>query len=103
MILSGGDKAPEPKKKKESPKAAADRREAEKAAKKRARDTETELAKLTADRSAIDLAMADPKKAAPQLAKLTMTELMKRRADLEAQIEAAESLWMEANEALEAA
>ncbi len=103
MILSGDAKPAEPKRKKETPKAAAERREAEKLAKKRARDAESELAKLTAERSAVDQAMFDPGTATPTLAKLTMTELMKRRADLAARIEAAEALWMEASEALEAA
>ena len=37
----------------------------------------------------------------PSLAKLTMTELMKRRADIERKIEAAESAWLEVSEALE--
>ena len=103
LILAGDSKPAEPKRKKETPKAAAERREAEKAAKKRARDAEAELASLTAERSAVDQAMADPAAAAPALAKLTMTELIKRRADLETRIERLESEWMAASEALEAA
>ena len=46
--------------------------------------------------------MFDPGAAKGELAKLTMTELMKRRAVLEEQIEVAELAWLEANEALEA-
>jgi len=101
MILAGGDKPVEPKAKKAG-RTAADR-DADKAAKKRARDAEAELAKLTAERSAVDQAMADPKRATPRLARLTMTDLLKRRADLDGRIETAETLWMEASEALEAA
>ena len=37
------------------------------------------------------------------LAKLTMTDLMKRRAEVETRIEAAEAAWLEASEALETA
>jgi len=47
--------------------------------------------------------MFDPSKASAEFAKLTMTELMKRRADVAAKLEAAELRWMEASEALEQA
>jgi ATP-binding cassette, subfamily F, member 3 len=103
LILAGDGKPVEPKRKKETPRAAAERREAEKAAKKRARDAEAELASLTAERSAVDQAMAEPAAAAPALAKLTMTELIKRRSDLQSRIERLESEWLAASEALEAA
>ena len=46
--------------------------------------------------------MFDPRTAEASLAKLTMTELMKRRAEIETRIEAAEAAWLEASEALEA-
>jgi len=81
----------------------AERREAEKAWRKTVRDSEAEVARLTEQRGALDRAMFDPAGADPQLARLTMTELMKRRADLTARIETAETRWMEAAEALEAA
>ena len=45
--------------------------------------------------------MFDPGAADPAVAGLTMTELLKRRAEVERQIEAAERLWLEASEALE--
>jgi ATP-binding cassette subfamily F protein 3 len=45
--------------------------------------------------------MFDPSGAAKELANLTITELMKRRADVERQLEAAEAQWLEASEALE--
>ncbi|MBS0283598.1 MAG: ABC-F family ATP-binding cassette domain-containing protein [Proteobacteria bacterium] len=88
---------------KDERRAAAERREAAKEWRKTAREAETELAKLTAQRSAIDHAMFDPAGADQALAKLTMTELMKRRADLTDRIEAAEARWLEASEALEEA
>ena len=46
--------------------------------------------------------MFDPAGVDAALSGLTMTELMKRRADAEKQIEAAETAWLEASEALEA-
>ena len=70
---------------------------------KAARDAESELAKFSAERSAVDRAMFDPAGADAALAKLTMTELMKRRATLTERIEAAEARWLEASEALEEA
>jgi ATP-binding cassette subfamily F protein 3 len=88
--------------KKDQRKAAAEAREKGQELRKRAKAAEAELDRLTAQRSAIDLAMFDPKSAEPALAKLTMTDLMKRRAELETRIETAEAAWMEASEALEA-
>ena len=58
--------------------------------------------RLTAQRNAIDQAMFDPASAEPALAKLTMTDLLKRRAEIETRIEAAEADWLEASEALDA-
>ncbi|MFW2852911.1 ABC-F family ATP-binding cassette domain-containing protein [Sphingomonas sp. TX0543] len=88
---------------KDERRAAAEKREAAKALRKAATDAETELGKLTAQRSAIDHAMFDPSGADAALAKLTMTELMRRRAELTERIDAAEARWLEASEALEAA
>jgi len=68
----------------------------------RAKQAEAELARLNAEKSAVDQAMFDPSAATAALAKLTMTELMKRRAELAAKIETAELAWMEASEAMEA-
>ncbi len=96
------DAGPRGANKKDQRKAAAEAREKGQNLRKRARSAEAELAKLQTQRSAIDQAMFDPKAADAALAKLTMTELMKRRAGLEAQIEAAEAAWLEASEALEA-
>ncbi|GAA4215063.1 ABC-F family ATP-binding cassette domain-containing protein [Sphingomonas endophytica] len=104
FVLAGDGKgADKPKGTKQDRKAAAAAREADKALKKEARDAEAELAKLTAERALVDRAMFDPSTAEPKLAKLTMTELMKRRADLNDRIEAAEARWMTASEAMETA
>ena len=88
--------------KKDQRKAAADARAKSQDLRKRAKSAEAELERLQAERSAIDLAMFDPKGAAPALASLTMTELMKRRAAVETRIDAAEAAWLEASEALDA-
>jgi ATP-binding cassette, subfamily F, member 3 len=87
--------------KRDQRKAAAEAREKGQALRKHARKAETELERLTELRSAIDRAMFDPSSADASLAKLTMTDLMKRRAEIEAMIAAAEAAWLEANEALE--
>ena len=89
--------------KKEDRKAAAEAREKDQAAKRRAQQAEAELVKLTAKRSAVDKAMFDPAGAELWLTKMSMSELMKRRAELAAQVAAAEVAWLEASEALEAA
>ena len=80
----------------------AEAREKGQALRKHAKSVEAQLEKLTTQRTAIDQAMFDPSSASKELAKLTMTELMKRRAQIEDEIEAAELAWLEASEALEA-
>jgi ATP-binding cassette subfamily F protein 3 len=86
---------------KDDRRAAAAAREKGQALRSRAKAAEAEMAKLSALRSAIDRAMFDPAGAEKELAKLTMTELMKRRAEVERKLEAAEAAWLEASEALE--
>jgi ATP-binding cassette subfamily F protein 3 len=83
-------------------KAAAEAREKGQALRQKAKQAEAAIARLGKERSAIDQAMFDPGSASSDLAKLTMTDLMKRRADIVAQMEAAEAEWLEANEGLEA-
>jgi ATP-binding cassette subfamily F protein 3 len=104
FVLAGDAKAPgkgEKVNKKEARRLAAEAREKGAALRKQAKDSEAEVARLTALRSAIERAMFDPSTADATLAGLTMTDLMKRRADLERKIEAAEAAWLEASEALE--
>jgi ATP-binding cassette subfamily F protein 3 len=102
------DPAPEPRdsgarafNKKDQRKANAEARVKSQELRKRAKAAETELERLTSERSAIDQAMFDPAAAAPALAKLTMTDLMKRRAAIETRIETVEAAWLEASEAME--
>jgi ATP-binding cassette subfamily F protein 3 len=87
--------------KKDARRAAAQAREQGTALRKKAKEAEAALARLTEQRSAVDRAMFDPSTAEASLTRLSMSDLMKRRAELESQIEAAEAVWMEANEALE--
>jgi ATP-binding cassette, subfamily F, member 3 len=104
LVLAGDAKAPvRPDKvnKKEARRIAAEAREKGVALRKRARASEQEVARLINARSAIELAMFDPSAAEANLSGLTMTDLMKRRADIERRIGAAESAWLEASEALE--
>ena len=100
-FVLAGDKQPEPRAKAKKGKPID--RDAEKLRRKTIRNTEAEIAALTTDRNAIDRAMFDPKTAEPRFAKLAMSDLMKRRADVQAQIETLEAKWLEATEALEAA
>jgi ATP-binding cassette subfamily F protein 3 len=88
--------------KKDQRKLAAELREKGQTLRKHAKAAEAQLEKLTAARSAIDLAMFTPQSADAALANLSMTELMKRRARIEADIETAEGVWLETNEALDA-
>ncbi|MDH7974707.1 ABC-F family ATP-binding cassette domain-containing protein [Sphingomonas sp. AR_OL41] len=87
--------------KKEDRKAAAEAREKDQALRRAAQQAEAEVVKLTAKRSAVDKAMFDPSTAEIWLSKMSMSELMKRRAELDAQLATAEAAWMAASEALE--
>lgn len=102
-----GRSAPKPEaarsSRKDDRKAAAIAREQLQALRKRVRDAEADMAKLSAVRSAIDRAMFDPASADAEHARLTMGELMQRRAKISDALEAAEARWIEASEALEAA
>ena len=101
LILKGANKGSAPKvDKKEARKLAAAAREAEAAARKAATSAEAEMSKLTDRRSVIERAMFDPASATGPDAKLTMSELMKQLADINTQIDAAESRWLAASESL---
>ena len=101
---SGKGEAPRDKgaSRKDQRKLAADLRERGNELRKRGQAAEAQLDKLTKLRSAIDLAMFAPESADKEFADLSMTQLMKRRAEIEAGIEAAEAIWLETSEALEA-
>jgi ATP-binding cassette, subfamily F, member 3 len=96
---AGGEKGVN---KKDQRKAAADARAKGQELRKRAKAIEAELEKLTKQRTALDHAMFQPATADKAYAGMTITEQMKRRADVQSRIEAAEAEWLEANEALEA-
>jgi ATP-binding cassette subfamily F protein 3 len=81
--------------------AAAEARERAKALRDAVSKAEKAMAALTSERSRIDRAMFDPASAGPEEAGQTMSELMRRRADVEARLEAAEAAWVEASETLE--
>jgi ATP-binding cassette subfamily F protein 3 len=105
FVLKGDAPAPGASKadRKASKKAAADARDRETALRRTIRDLEADTVRLTTERSAIDRAMFDPAGAEPRFAKLGMGELNKRRAEVQAKIDAVESKWLEATEALETA
>ena len=88
---------------KEERRAAAAAREKSQSLRHQVRESEAEIARLGALRSAIDRAMFDPSGADASLSKLTMTELLKRRAETESRLAAAEARWLEASEAVESA
>ena len=80
---------------------AAEARQKEKDLGNRVRKAESEFNRLTGLRTAMDRAMFDPSSADAALSGLTMTDLMKRRADIDARIDVAEQEWLKASEALE--
>jgi ATP-binding cassette subfamily F protein 3 len=87
---------------KKDKRAAAEAREKSAALRKEAGAVEKEVARLAAERSALDRAMFDPSSAEPALAKLSMGALAKRRAEINAELEAAEARWLALSEALDA-
>ena len=88
---------------KEARRAAAEAREQTQGLRKAVKTAEAEIAKLEARKTELDRAMFDPGSASKQDADRSMTELMKLRADTVAGIEAAETRWIAASEAIEGA
>jgi ATP-binding cassette subfamily F protein 3 len=102
LVLGRGAPAPEkPKPQRHDRKAAAKAREDARALKKAAAEAEAASARLAAQCSALDRAMFDPASATAEFANLPMSELSRRRAQVAADLEAAEARWLEANEQLE--
>ena len=87
--------------KKDDRKAAAEAREKAQNLRKQVSKLEADMARLTAERSALDRAMFDPSGAEPRFAKMAMGDLMKKRADVAEALNAAEAEWMALNEQLE--
>jgi ATP-binding cassette subfamily F protein 3 len=81
--------------------AAAEAREKAQGLRKQVAKAEAEMARLSAERSALDRAMFDPAGAEPRFAKLAMSDLMKKRADVAEALEEAEAEWMALTERLE--
>ncbi|SMF69034.1 ABC-F family ATP-binding cassette domain-containing protein [Allosphingosinicella indica] len=96
----GSDAAAAPNRK-DQRRAAAEARERNKSLRKAMQQAEADIAKLEVRRTEIDRAMFDPSSAKAEDAGRTMTELMKLRARVSDQIEAAEAAWLEASEAAE--
>ncbi|HEX8840274.1 MAG TPA: ABC-F family ATP-binding cassette domain-containing protein [Sphingomicrobium sp.] len=90
-----------PKQQRHDRKAAAKARDDARALRKAAADAEAASARLAAQCSALDRALADPTNAPAELANMSMSELSRRRARLASELEAAEAKWLEANEQLE--
>ncbi|UVO51529.1 ABC-F family ATP-binding cassette domain-containing protein [Sphingomonas sp. SUN019] len=101
MILRGDSAKGTKAERKADKKAVAEAREKDLALRKTVRDLETETAKLTKERGALDRAMFDPSGAEPRFAKLSMSDLSKKRAEVQAKLEATEARWLEASERLE--
>ena len=97
-----GDTAAAPRTKADK-KAQAERRDREQTLRRAVRDLESDTARLTAERDAVERALADPAGAEPRFSRLSPADLGRRRAELQIKIDAAEARWMEAAEALEAA
>ena len=101
VVIEKDDQGKPAVNKKEQRRAAAEARERDKGLRNRAKQAEAELERLTNSLSTVDAAMFDPASAPADLAKLTMTDLMKRRAEVQQAVAAAELAWLEASEALE--
>ena len=111
LVLGRGPAGREEAKDKDAPRGnrkderrlAAEARERSQSLRKAAKAAEAEVARLTERRTEIDRALFDPASAVGADKGATMTELMKQRADIERQHDAAEARWLEAAEALEEA
>jgi ATP-binding cassette subfamily F protein 3 len=104
FVLAGDARSPgkgDKVNKKEARRLAAEAREKGASLRRSARESEAQVVRLTSLRSAVERAMFDPSSADATLSRLTMSELMKRCADIQREIQAAETAWLEASEALE--
>jgi ATP-binding cassette, subfamily F, member 3 len=81
--------------------AAADARGNAQTLRKELKTVESDVARLTQERSAVDHAMFDPAGAEASLAGMPMSSLMKRRAELTEALEKAEGRWLELSQVLE--
>jgi ATP-binding cassette subfamily F protein 3 len=100
VLANDGEAKPKADKKERG--LAVDTRDREKELRRRVKSAESDLARLSEQVGAVDRAMADPAGVGAGLARLSMTDLMKRRAELDAKIATAEAAWLEVSAALEA-
>jgi ATP-binding cassette subfamily F protein 3 len=98
-----GAKAPRRASRKDERRNAAEARARTQALRNEVKKAETEMARLSAQRTEIDRALFDPKSYDGPHKDKTMTQLMKARAEIEEKLAAAEARWIEAAEALEQA
>jgi ATP-binding cassette, subfamily F, member 3 len=101
LSTAGAAKRPEQGARKKDRRAAADLRAQSQDLRRAAEAAEAEVARLTAERSAIDRAMFDPAGAAPALAELPMSTLARMHAETSAALDQAELAWLEISERLE--
>jgi len=101
LSTAGAAKRPEQGTRKKDRRAAADLRARSQDLRRAAETAEAEVARLTAERSAIDRAMFDPAGAAPALAKLPMSTLARMHAETSTALDQAELAWLEISERLE--
>lgn len=101
VLGRGTPSAQKPKQQRHDRKAAAKAREQAQALKKAAAEAEAVSARLAAECSALDRAMFDPGNSSTEFANMPMSELSKRRAQVAAELKAAEAEWLAANEELE--
>jgi ATP-binding cassette subfamily F protein 3 len=90
-----------PKRQRHDRKAAAKARQGTHALKKAVAEAEAASARLAAQCSALDRALADPANAPAELAEMPLSELSKRRSQVATDLRAAEARWLQANEQLE--
>ncbi|MDT0575599.1 ABC-F family ATP-binding cassette domain-containing protein, partial [Croceicoccus sp. F390] len=107
FVLSGGGGAPSRSdtkagsSRKDQRRAAAKVREESKALRTKVNKAEQDIAGLTLKLAELDDALAQPHQASPGLAGCSITELMKQRAAVQDDLEAAEAAWLSGSEALE--
>ena len=101
LSSAGAAKRPEQGTRKKDRRAAADLRAQSLDLRRAAETAEADVARLTAERSAIDRAMFDPAGAAPALAKLPMSTLARMHAETSTALDQAELAWLEISERLE--
>ncbi|MBT5433135.1 MAG: ABC-F family ATP-binding cassette domain-containing protein [Rhodospirillaceae bacterium] len=100
---SAGERNRPKRSRKDERRLAAEARERTRTLRKAVEKAEKEVNRLNKQRKDIDSALFDPKNYAGPQTNLNVTDLMKKRAAIDAALGKAEAAWLEANEAVEAA